>query len=346
MNLIDPRAVSPKEFLKNLDNLGIKEKNGPRLLGAVLGNYHRDPKDWLKVGIINSGLANSLDVLPQLSLEKVVTSKVDGFQKLLFKTEDNLNIETVVIPLQKESNVTVCISSQVGCVMGCTFCATARMPKRRNLKSWEIIDQFQQAREVAEKNGQKVTGAVFMGMGEPFLNYKNVMIAAEHLCYPVLKAISSKAITISTVGVLDKILRFTEEKRPFRLSISLGAATDEKRKKLVPVASRIPIKDIIDAARQHSLSTKERIMLSYVCIGDENIFEEDARALADLVGDTQIRLDLIEVTDPTKLHRRPTDVEMNSFRDALNVYLKQPVVRRYSGGADIDAACGTLAGNG
>ncbi|MCL4135799.1 UNVERIFIED_CONTAM: hypothetical protein GTU68_048835 [Idotea baltica] len=346
MTLIDPRSFSPKDFLSKVTRFGIKEQNGARLLGAVLGKGHLDPQKWLDVGIINAQLANTLDILPELKLEKLVTSSVDGFQKILFKTEDNLNIETVIIPLQKENNVTVCLSSQVGCVMGCTFCATAKMSKRRNLKAWEIIDQFRQARAIAEGSGGRVTGAVFMGMGEPFLNYKNVMQAAESFCYPVFNAISAKAITISTVGILDKINRFTEEKRPFRLSISLGAATDAKRQKFVPIAAKTPIKSIIAAARRHSLFTKERIMLSYVCIGNENIFPEDAEALAELVGDTQIRLDLIEVTDPTNLHRRPTEEEMSLFRDALNTYLKQPVVRRYSGGADISAACGTLAGKG
>ncbi len=345
-NLLDPRAYSPKVFLKNLAEFGINEKNGARLLGAVLGRRHLDPQEWASVGIISNQRASELEILPSLELERVVTSATDGFQKLLFKTADGLNIETVIIPLHKENSVTICLSSQVGCVMGCTFCATARMPKRRNLESWEIVDQMHQARKIANESERKVTGAVFMGMGEPFLNYENVLRSAELLCYPVLNAISSKAITISTVGVVDKINRFIDEDRPFRLSISLGASTDEKRSRLVPVASRTPIKEVIAAARRYSLARKERVMLAYVCISGENIYEEDAQALAELIGDTQVRLDLIEVTDSTNLYQRPTEQEMNAFRDALNVYLKQPVVRRYSGGADISAACGTLAGQG
>ena len=148
--------------------------------------------------------------------------------------------------------------------MACDFCATAKMKDRRNLKPWEIINQMQQARELAKEQGKKITGAVFMGMGEPFLNYNNVMIAAEHFCFPSLNAISAKAITISTVGLVQEIDRFTEEKRPFRLSISIGSAFDEKRKKLVPVAARTPIKEVIAAASRHAEARKDRVMIAYV----------------------------------------------------------------------------------
>jgi len=171
------------------------------------------------------------------------------------------------------------------------------------------------------------------------------MVAAEHLCFPIANAISSKSITISTVGILREIDRFTNEKRPFRLSISLGAAFDSKRAKLVPVASKTPISEIIAAAGRHAESINDRIMLAYVCISGENIFEEDAIELARIIGKTKVRLDLIEVTDHTGRFIKPSDAELNQFRDWLAKYLKQPVVRRYSGGADIRAACGTLEGN-
>jgi 23S rRNA (adenine2503-C2)-methyltransferase len=218
------------------------------------------------------------------------------------------------------------------------------MPQRRNLESWEILDQMNQAREIALESGRVVTGAVFMGMGEPFLNYENVLISAEHLCYPVKNAIAAKAITLSTVGLVDKIDRFTQEKRPFRLSISLAAATDEKRAALVPVAARASIKSVIAAARRYAGVRNQRVNLAYVCISGVNMFEEDAQALAQVVGDLAVRLDLIEVMDTSGRYQRPSEEEMSDFRDALNVHLQQPVVRRYSGGADIDAACGTLAG--
>jgi 23S rRNA (adenine2503-C2)-methyltransferase len=177
------------------------------------------------------------------------------------------------------------------------------------------------------------------------LNYDRVLAAAELLSFPIEAAISAEAITISTVGLVPQIERFTSEDRRFRLSISLGAATDEKRKRLLPIASRTPVAEIMEAARQHARRRHTRVMLSYVCIRGVNVSEDDARALGDLIRDTPVRLDLIDVDDQTGRYLPPADTELNRFRDALRRYVGQPVVRRYSGGSDIGAACGALGGN-
>jgi 23S rRNA (adenine2503-C2)-methyltransferase len=255
-------------------------------------------------------------------------------------------VETVLIPLQKPGAVSVCLSSQVGCAMGCVFCATARMPARRNLATWEIVDQWVQARDLARSQGRRVTGAVFMGMGEPFLAYDHVIQAAELLRCPYGGQIAARAMTISTVGLVPAIDRFTSEGHKYRLAISLGAATDLKRARLVPIAARWPVAEVMAAARRHALTRNDRVMLSYVCIAGENVGIEDARALGMLIGDTPVRLDLIDVNDATGRFRPPAAAELAAFRDALTRYVGQPVVRRYSGGADIQAACGTLAGEG
>src|SRR5262249_45338892 len=146
-----------------------------------------------------------------------------------------------------------------------------------------------------------VTGAVFMGMGEPLLASvkPHVIAAASLLSCPYGGQIAAKAITISTVGIVPQIDEYTAEAHKFRLSISLGAATDEKRAQLVPVAARWPIAEVMAAARRHALARRVRVMLSYVCISGVNVDEDDARALGELVGDTPVRLDLINVTDPT-----------------------------------------------
>jgi 23S rRNA (adenine2503-C2)-methyltransferase len=240
--------------------------------------------------------------------------------------------------------VSICLSSQVGCPMACDFCATARMERRRNLETWEIVDQYVQARTRALAQGRRVTGAVFMGMGEPFLNYDRVMAAAELLSHPYAGAIAGKAITISTVGLVPEIDRFTAEGRRFRLAISLGAATDAQRAALVSVAARTPLAELLAAARRHVQARGGRIMLSYVMISGVNVDPKDAQALAEAIGDLPVRLVLIDVTDPTGRFQPPTPQELAAFRDALTRHLGQPVVRRYSGGADIQAACGTLAG--
>jgi 23S rRNA (adenine2503-C2)-methyltransferase len=347
-SFFDPRDSSPNEILARFGEAGMNERNVRRLLGRIVGLGDYSPQSWFANSIISSTtlrtFSNAAQTLPSLETQQISASAKDGFRKILFRTADNLSIETVLIPLHKAGKLTVCLSSQVGCVMGCTFCATAKMTQRRSLKTWEIVDQLVQARKVAHENGESISGIVFMGMGEPFLNYSRVIAAAELLSFPVLNAISAKAITISTVGVLDKIKLFTSERHPFRLSISLGAATDEKRARLVPVAAKTPIKLILQAAKEHAAATRQRIMLSYVCIGGENMFEEDAQALGELIQDTPVRLDLIEVNDSSGRYRTPTSDEFNVFRDALSKHVKHPIVRRYSGGADIQAACGTLAG--
>jgi 23S rRNA (adenine2503-C2)-methyltransferase len=342
--MIDPRNATPEESMARLAELGADASTARRLLATLIGRGIHNPAEWEAQYRIPKRVSRAIGELPRLKLESRLVSPRDRFEKLRFGTADGMAIETVLIPLHREGAVSVCLSSQIGCVMGCAYCATARMSRRRNLETWEILDQFLQARAIASSQGRRVSGAVFMGMGEPFLNYDRVLAAADMLRCPYGAAVRGQAITISTVGLVAEIDRYTKERRPFRLSISLGAATDEKRARLVPVASRTPIAEVMAAARRHAEDRRDRVMLAYVCVGGFNVGEDDARALADLVGDTRIRLDLIDVTDPTGTWRPPSPAELKAFRDALTRHLGQPVVRRYSGGADILAACGTLAG--
>lgn len=340
----DPRDQTPASFLAQVRSIGVPDQVARRLTSAVVGHGIHDPLAWGRSFQVPRRLGDLVGNLPRLALDACLTSPGDGFQKLRFRTLDGLAVETVLIPLHKEGAVSVCLSSQVGCPMACVFCATARMPTRRNLATWEIVDQWVQARDLARSQGRRVTGAVFMGMGEPFLNYDRVLAAAEVLRCSYGGSIGATRMTISTVGLVPEIDRFTAEGHRFRLSISLGAATDEKRRELVPVAARTPVLDVMAAARRHALARRDRVMLSYVCIAGRNVGEDDAQALGALIGDTPVRLDLIDVTDPTGRFEPPTEAQMSSFRDALSRHVGQPVVRRYSGGKDIQAACGTLAG--
>lgn len=346
-SVLDPRDMTPGAFQARARALGAHDLSIRRLLSAVVGRGIHDRAAWGAHFQVPRRLSEAIpNPLPRLILERVDTSEVDAFQKLLFRTADGLAVETVLIPLHRPGTVSVCLSSQVGCAMGCAFCATARMPRRRNLETWEIIDQLVQARELVLGQGRRITGSVFMGMGEPFLPTvkPRVLDAAALLSCSYGGAIAAKAITISTVGIVPSIHEYTDEGHKYRLSISLGAATDEKRSLLVPQAARWPVREVMEAARRYALDRRTRVMLSYVCISGVNVSEEDARALGDLIGDTPVRLDLIDVTDPTGRFRPPDADEMQLFRDALSRHVGQPVVRRYSGGKDIQAACGTLAG--
>ena len=341
---LDPRELTPENFYEQALARGISKHSARRWASAVIGKGIYNVETIRSESQILKTRAVHIATPPSLKLYDHVRSSVDQFEKLVFKTHDDLSIETVLIPLHKENAVSVCVSSQVGCAMGCTFCATARMKTRRNLQTWEILDQVAHARTIAQQQGRTITGAVFMGMGEPFLNFSRVIQAADWMRHPLQNAISGKAITISTVGILPRIRQFTDMSLPFRLSISLGAACDKKRARLVPVAAQFPIRDIIEEARRYTKVRKTRINLSYVCISGENVSEQDAQELAKLIGDIPVRIDLIDVTDETKRYAPPTRQELQVFRDALAFYLKQPIARRYSGGSDIAAACGTLAG--
>jgi 23S rRNA (adenine2503-C2)-methyltransferase len=339
---LDPRDQSPAEFLLRAGQFSLSAANARRWLALVIGKGDHSVDECRRLGILPQRLLEKICDLPRLHLEKRLVSKTSGFQKLAFRTSDNLIVESVVIPLHKPGAYSICLSSQIGCAMRCSYCATGRMQTQRDLRAWEIVDQFIQAREIVRDSGGRVTGAVFMGMGEPFLNYDRVMAAAELLSFPMHSAIRAKAITISTVGLVSEIEKFTSENRKFRLCISLGAATDEKRKLLMPAAAHNPLMKIMAAARQYAQQQRTRVMLSYVCIRGMNVSEEDAHALGELIGDTPVRLDLIDVNDPTGRYSPPGDTELNEFRNALRRYVGQPVARRYSGGADIMAACGSL----
>jgi len=338
----DPRDQSPADFLIRAAELSLSPANARRWLAQVIGRGNYAVEEMRRLGILPRRLLDRTADLPRLHLEKQLVSKASGFRKLVFRTSDNLIVESVIIPLHKAGAFSICISSQIGCAMGCSYCATGRLSVRRNLRTWEIIDQLVQARSIVRQENGCVTGAVFMGMGEPFLNYDRVLAAAELLSFPMHAAIGAKAITISTVGLVSGIDRFTSENRKFRLCISLGAATDEKRESLMPAAAQNPLREIMAAARRYAQMQGTRVMLSYVCIRGVNVSEQDARALGALIGDTPVRLDLIDVYDTGGRYAPPDDAELNAFRDALRRYVGQPVARRYSGGADISAACGSL----
>ena len=282
--------------------------------------------------------------LPRLvQLEKVVSAR-DGFAKYLFEGEGKGRFEAVRIPLTQragEEKYIACVSSQVGCAMGCAFCATGRMGFVRDLAAWEMVDQVIRIQADSE---HPVRGVVFMGMGEPLLNYDAVVRAARILSEPCGMAISAKAISLSTAGVVPGIRRFAAEKWPFRLVMSLTSADPARRREVMPVEAAHPLPELMAAIREYHAASGQRVTLAWTMISGFNTREEDAIQLSQLVNGMPITLDLIDVNDPTGRYAAPSPEELNAFRDALRRHLKQPVARRYSGGADIHAACGMLAG--
>ncbi|MFN0053193.1 MAG: 23S rRNA (adenine(2503)-C(2))-methyltransferase RlmN [Planctomycetales bacterium] len=281
--------------------------------------------------------------IPRLTLVDKVVSPVDGFAKYLFRGEDSEQFEAVRIPLLHrpgDEKYVVCVSSQAGCALRCAFCATGRLGFQRNLATWEIVDQVTQIQADSE---HPVRGVVFMGMGEPLLNYDRAIRAARIFSEPCGMAINAKAITISTVGIVPGIRRFTEEGHPYRLIISLTAARSEQRARLLPIEREFPLPELMAAVRERYAATGKRVTLAWTVLAGINTSRDDARALAELTRGVPILLDLIDVNDPTGEFRRPDTEEADAFRDALREELAMPVQRRYSGGQDIHGACGMLA---
>ena len=275
-------------------------------------------------------------------LEQVerVADPEDRFVKYLFRSPDGSLTEAVRIPLKKAGCFTVCLSSQVGCAMQCDFCATGRLGLKRNLAAWEMVAAFLAVR--AEAPG-RITGAVFQGQGEPFHNYDEVIQAAKVLSHPNGGRISARAITISTVGLVPQIRRYTEEGHKFRLILSLTSAVSAKRKKLLPVAGKFKIEDLAEAMRAYDAQSKGRTTLAYVLMDGVNTGEDEVAAIQEFAQGLNLRVNLIDVNDARPNGYRPPDDEQRKrFMDGLQV-LGAPLVRRYSGGGRRHAACGMLA---
>lgn len=339
------KSLTAEQLHARLAHLGVTPRLARQIQGAAVrrGEF-LDAVPGVSPKTLRAVRAEAL--IPHLTLLDKVASPQDGFTKYLFRGEGPEPFEAVRIPLlhrPDDCKYVVCVSSQVGCAMGCAFCATGKMGFRRNLAAWEIVDQVL---KIQADSPHPVRGVVFMGMGEPLLNYDEVIQAARLLCEPCGVAIAGKAITISTVGIVPAIRRFTAERHTFRLVFSLTSADPGQRRELLPVEKAYPTAELIEAIREYHAATGRRVILAWTMIAGFNTREEDARRLAELTRGLPIQLDLIDVNDSTGRFQPPSREELHAFRDALTAELAMPVARRYSGGQDIHAACGMLAGRG
>jgi 23S rRNA (adenine2503-C2)-methyltransferase len=223
--------------------------------------------------------------------------------------------------------------------LGCAFCATGKLGFSRNLATWEMLAQVH---AMAREADHPTRGVLFLGMGEPMLNYDNVIRAARILSDPAGLAISADAISISTAGVVPAIRRFTAEAHQFRLIISLAAPTRERRLRLMPIEQTWPISELAAAVREHAAASRTRVTLAYVAISGANMDRQAAEEIGRLFAGVKVKINLIDVNDPAGNFLPPTDAEIAEFRAELSRF-SIPVTRRYAGGRDINAACGTLA---
>lgn len=278
--------------------------------------------------------ADTLDVLERVTDD-------DGFVKWLFRSPDGAVSEAVRIPLETDGRYSICLSSQVGCAMACDFCATGRLGLSRNLDAWEMVAAFAQVRRATSEG--RITSAVFMGQGEPFHNYDAVIQAARILSHPNGGAIAQKAITISTVGLVPQIRRFTAEGHRYRLIVSIHSADPAKRRRLLPVAGRHDLDEVLAAVAEHASATGQPVPLAWTLMGGVNDGVEEVTALKRRLGTVPVIVNLIDVNDARPDgYRRATPAALEAFRDAL-AEAGLPMRRRYSGGRERHAACGMLA---
>lgn len=271
--------------------------------------------------------------------DKAVSS--DGTVKTLWQTRDNLYIESVLIP--DEERLTLCMSSQAGCPLGCSFCATGKLGFKRNLDPGEIYDQYLLTSQALPED-KRITNIVFMGMGEPFLNYRNLLAAIAILTNQLGAGLSAKKITVSTVGLVNGIYKLAEDSPSLKLAISLHSAIEQKRIELIPIAGKNPLADLKKAAIHYAHQSDNRVTFEYLLIKDINDSLADAKALADFARGIPCKINLISYNPVEGIgFDRPGDESISAFRDYL--YPRAPAVTlRKSRGVDIAAACGQLAG--
>lgn len=286
-----------------------------------------------------------------IAAPEVEQKSSDGTVKTGFRLHDGLIVEGVLIP--SEDRYTACISSQVGCALGCSFCATGKLGFTRNLSYGEIYDQvvhiahLASGRKVPEAGGlsaRALSNIVYMGMGEPFLNYENVIRSIEKITSEEGLGMSPQRITVSSVGIPKMIRKMAEDNPKWHFALSLHAATDEKRNQLVPFNEKHPLKEIIDALKFYIKLTGKRFTIEYILFRDVNDNLSDARDLAVFCKNFPVKINLIEYNIVKGIDfGKPDTNKVRAFIQFLES--RNLVVNlRKSKGKDIDAACGQLAG--
>ncbi len=304
--------------------------------------YRRRVDGWKSVTPLAKGLRDELERafrFPSITLAELRES-ADGTRKYLWTLVDGEAVESVMIPSARRD--TFCVSSQAGCALACAFCATGMIGYKRNLTVGEIVDQVRHLQRDRELAGHGAN-LVFMGMGEPLLNWENLRVALELLVDERYFDIGARRITVSTVGLPDRIVALAEEFPQVRLAVSLHAARDEVRDEIVPINRRYPLRQLLAACRLWCESTGKRMTFEYLHLPGVNDRPADVAALGRAVEGLSVQVNLMRYNPvPGADFRRPTAAETLRFRDALRRATRVPVTIRRSRGLDIEGACGQL----
>ncbi|MFA5013857.1 MAG: 23S rRNA (adenine(2503)-C(2))-methyltransferase RlmN [Candidatus Paceibacterota bacterium] len=315
-----------------------------RLTQAKRAVFHELIEDWDKATNLSLALREKLKKECSLEIKnKIFVSNDKNSIKALVELKDGKKIETVLM-LHSDKRATICVSSQVGCPLGCLFCATGQMGFVRNLAVGEILEQillFCRYLKNNYKPRRSATNIVFMGMGEPFLNYENVWKAIDIINDKDGFNIGARKISISTAGIVEGIKKMANEKLQINLSISLHAPTDELRETIMPIAKKYPLKKLMKAIDSYIVKTSRKVMFEYLMIKGVNDTMENAEQLTKLVNKPLYMVNLIAY-NPTGKFKSSDKKTIKTFKDYLE---KRGIftTQRYEFGQDIAAACGQLA---
>jgi len=336
------RSFSKEEIGEYLESIGEKKF---RLQQIWEWLWQKHAFDFQSMSNLSKELRTNLEekfTLPSLSIDTKQVSE-DGTVKSRFKTHDGFKVEGVLIPTVER--LTACVSSQIGCSLSCKFCATGFMERERNLSFDEIYDEVvllnQQAMSIYKK---KLTNIVFMGMGEPLLNYKNVLKAIERITAPDGLGMGSRRITVSTAGVSKMIRQLGDDQVKFKLAVSLHASNDKKRNEIMPINETNDLKSLIDALNYFYKQTKSEITFEYILFDNFNDSLDDAAELMKVY--RQVPADLVNIIEYNPIEfarfKKPSEEKTEAFmqfldKNRVNARLRKSRVK------DIDAACGQLA---
>lgn len=345
----DLKALTKDELQDFCADLGLQSYRSDQIFQWL---YQKGVSDFDEMTNLSKDLRNRLSEIATVNRIEHVTRQEskDGTIKFLFRLpdENDYKVEAVMIPDfypdGAANRLTVCVSSQVGCVFGCSFCATGKMGFFRSLSHGEIVDQVQYINEVCEeKFGKKITNIVYMGMGEPLHNYKGVVNSANIICDENGIGLSPKRITISTVGLTKQIKKLADERQPFNLAISLHAANDEKRDEIMPINSSMNLSQLKAAVQYFYNKLHRPITYEYLLFDNFNDSPEDARELAEIVHWAPSKVNIIMYNDVAGVAlKRAREQRLDAFMQELVKHDVTATVRR-SRGDDIDAGCGQLA---
>ena len=340
-NRIDIRSLSIENLCSNLS-----KSNFPAYRSKQIRNWARkiDVKSFEQMSNLPKNLVSYLDTNFSLNKSKIISNQKsnDNTVKYAIQLYDGLVIESVLIP--SNDRLTACVSSQVGCSLDCNFCATSLLKRMRNLEYYEIFDQIMLLNKEANKIfDSSITNIVFMGMGEPLLNYKNVIKSINQITSNIGIGISNRKITLSTSGISKMIKKMADDGVKFNLAVSLHSAIEKTRNNIMPFSKSFPLKDLIESLDYWYKKTKRKITFEYLIWKEINDDFDHINALVKICKRIPSKVNLIEYNSTDNQKFESANVKwLNNYLNVLKDN-KIPVSVRKSRGKDIDAACGQLA---